>query len=80
MVPIVLWRPLEEIQERSLQNHSWPPALGPPGSTARAAGATVASPEHSPRNCSWGREPPVDITEVLRGFGGHTEPCDPSPR
>lgn len=74
MVPIVHWRPLEEIQERSVENHSCPPALEPPGSTTHAAGATEApSPsDHSPENCSCGQEPqvqpppPVNITEVFK--------------
>lgn len=80
MVPTVHWRPLEEIQERSAEKHSCPPALEPPGSTTHAAGATeAASPsDHSPENCSWGREPkvqpppPLNITEVFKGPLGCT--------
>lgn len=34
---------LKEIQERSLGNHSWLPALDPPGSTMCAAGDTMGS-------------------------------------
>lgn len=80
MVPIVHWRLLEEIQERSIENHSRPPALKPPGSAIQAAGATEAPglSDHSPETCSWGLEPkvqtstPVNITEVFKGPLGYT--------
>lgn len=80
MVLIMLWRPLEEIQERSLENHTWPPVLDPPGSRMHVAGVIVAPSDHSPEHCSWSHKTPVDITAVLRDFGVHTEPCDLSPR
>lgn len=69
---------LKETQERSLENHSWLPALDPPGSTMCAAGDTMGSLQ--PENCSWGHKPPVGIPEVLRDSGVHTEPCGPCPR
>jgi len=46
MVPVVHWRPLEEIQGRSGENHSSLPE--PPGNTVPAAGVKNESTASSP--------------------------------